>query len=197
MAYNVGFADRARASPPGRFTWIDTRATEKPMRLPIALLLLLAAPLYAAESSALINKALDEKFNITIDKPLPEAMAAITAQSGVRLQADPAIWDLLPYGKETRLQAKVESHTPRDALGAMTRKLGLRFELRDEHVELVPMPALRRLGQRASLDELRALDLLSSRPLGMEGNQPTIKQLIETVDLKLAAEKDANLAVEN
>lgn len=169
------------------------------MRSLIAFLTLLLAPIaaHAAESSALINKALDEKFNITIDTSLPEAMTAITAQSGVRLTAEPIVWELLPWGRETRIQAKMEKHTLREGLDAMTRKLGLRFELRDEHVELVPMPALRRLGQRASLDELRALDLLSSRPLGMEGNQPTIKQLIETVDLKLAAEKDANLAVEN
>jgi hypothetical protein len=167
------------------------------MRLLIALITLAVATAssHAAESSALINKALDEKFDITIDKSLPEAMAAITAQSGVRLQADPVIWELLPWGRETRIQAKMQNHTLRAGLDAMTQKLGLRFELRDEHIELVPMPALRRLGQRASPDELRALDLLATRPLGLEGNQPTIKQLIEAVDLKLATEKD--LAVEN
>ena len=62
----------------------------------------------AQESSALINKALDDQFNLTIDATLPNAMEIITKNTGVPMREDPAIWDLLPWGRETKIQAKFE-----------------------------------------------------------------------------------------
>jgi hypothetical protein len=157
----------------------------------------LVHPATAQESSALINKALDEQFNVTIDATLPNAMEIITRNTGVPLREDPAIWDLLPWGRETKIQARFENVTLREALRIITRTLGLRMVLRDEYVEIQPAPALKRLAQRASRDELMALDVLSSRPLNLGEDHPTLARLLEAVDLKLAAEKDVQLAVEN
>ncbi len=165
--------------------------------LPVIAVLACSAAGFAQETSALINKALDEPVKLNIDNTLPQALDAITKQTGVRFHEDPAVWDLLPWGRETRIQAKIENATLREALKMMMRKLGLVLVLRDEFVEVQPMAGLRRLGQRASLDELAALDLLATRPLGLETDRPTIKRLLEAIDLKLAAEKDVQVAVEN
>lgn len=151
---------------------------------------------FGAESSALINKALDEQVKLDIDRNLPAAMDQITEQTGVRIKADPIIWDLLPWGRDTKIQARIENVTLRQAMEVMTRKLGLTFALRDEYVEILPMPALRRFAQRASRSELLTLDLLASRQLNLNTTRPSIRQLLEAVDLQLAAEKDVQIAVE-
>lgn len=168
------------------------------MRRAIPLFVLaLAAQAAAQESSALMNKALDEQVRLNIDTTFPQAMQSIAAQTGVRLKEDPVIWDLLPWGRDTKIQARVENVTLREALEIILRKLGLTLVLRDEYVEVLPLPALRRLAQRAGRDELRALDLLASRPLAMDTDRPSLRALLEAIDLKLAAEKDVNIAIEN
>jgi len=157
----------------------------------------LGSAAFGQETSALINKALDEQVKLNLNSTLPDAMDAIWKQYGVRLEADPKVWELLPWGKETNVTAKIENYTLRESLALITRKLGLVFVLREEAVEIQPMPALKRLGQRASVQELRALDLLASTPLNLKMERPTIRQLLETIDLKLAATKDADLGIEN
>lgn len=169
-----------------------------PRLLLLVLMLGIAAlPAFSQESSALINKALDDQFNVTIDATLPNAMEIITQKTGVPMREDPAIWELLPWGRETKIQAKFENVTLRDALKVITRTLGLQMVLRDEYVEIQAVPALKRLAQRASRDELKSLDVLATRQLALGDQQPTLAKLLETIDLKLAAEKDVQLAIEN
>ncbi len=165
----------------------------------LCLLVVVAAASGAAaqDSSALINKALDEKVRLVLDKPLPEAMKIITEQTGVRLKENPVVWELLPWGRDTSIQLKAENVTLREALQLMAGRVGLVMRLRSEYVEFEPSPALARLGQRASRDELRALDILASEPAGLNTTQPTIRQLLEAVDLKLAQVQDISLAIEN
>ncbi|HEV8603983.1 MAG TPA: DUF4974 domain-containing protein [Tepidisphaeraceae bacterium] len=151
----------------------------------------------AQDSSALINKALDEQLKMKLDTTLKGAMDKISEQSGVKIKEDPIIWDLLPWGRDTAVKATFENVTLREALEVITRKLGLTMVLREQAVEIGPMPALKRLGQRSGRDELRALDLLASKQLGLETDHPTIKRLLEAIDLKLAAEKDVQMAIEN
>src|SRR5712671_6681145 len=95
-------------------------------RLPaLALCLLLAAPcaLGAAppgeDSSALNNAALDKMVKLELDTPLPQAMSTIAKITGVHIEADPAVWDLLPWGEQTNINAKIENKTLRDAIGAI------------------------------------------------------------------------------
>lgn len=123
------------------------------------------AALAAQQTSALINEALDKLVKFDLSSSLPEAMKKIAQETGVRLEAAPAVWDLLPYGRQTNITAKLENVTLREALGAITRELGLQFVLRDEAVEIQPMPALSRLGRRATLDELATLRALAATPL--------------------------------
>lgn len=162
----------------------------------LSLICLLAKAVHAQES-ALINKALDEQVKLTLDTTLPQAIKSISDKTGVRIKDDPMIWDLLPWGRDTAVKATFENVTLREALEVITRKLGLTMTLREQAVEIGPMPALKRLGQRSGRDELRALDLLASKPMNLDSDHPTVKHLLEAVDLKLAAEKDVQVAIEN
>jgi len=162
----------------------------------VALLTLVAHAL-ARQTSALINQALDSQFKWQAkDMPLPAAMKEISAKTGVRIEATSQVYDLLPWGDQTTISAQIDNQTLRAALEAMTRKLGLTFVLKDNFVELRPMPALARLGRRANLPELKALDKLASTPLNLPSDQIKVSQLIEAIDQKLL-EMKSDFAIEN
>lgn len=152
-------------------------------------LLCLSLSLTAQDTSALINQALDQPVKMQFDTVLPDAMSTIAKTTGVRIEAEAAVWDLLPWGRQTNINAKIENQTLRQAMDAITRKLGLIYVLKDEAVELQPMPALRRLGRRATIQELQSLDLLSGQSLELKIDRPTVKQLVDAVDARLAAGK--------
>jgi len=157
----------------------------------VAIILLLTAIVLttakATVTSALINKQLDTQQNLKLDTTLPDAMQQIGNQTGVRLEADPAVWDLLPWGEQTDIRANIQNRTLRQGLTAITQKLALEFVLGDESVQLRPIPALRRLGRRATVDELQVLDLMTATPLHLD--HPTFRQIVSAVDDKLAALK--------
>lgn len=167
-------------------------------RLLILLALICSVKSFGQESSALINKALDETVKLDINKPLPEALRVITQQTDVRILVDPAVWDLLPWGMDTLVQLKAENVTLRKGFEMMAHRLGLTAQVRAEAVELTPCAPLARLGQRASKDELKALDLLATqKTANLATNEPTLRQLLEAIDLQLADEKSFSLAIEN
>ncbi len=144
----------------------------------------LASTALSQVSSALINEALDKITPLNLNGTLPQVMSAIGRDTGVRIDASPMVWELLPWGDQTNV-TKIENQTLRESLTAITRKLGLTWTLKDESVELQPMPALARLGRRSTVQELQALDLLASIPLQLATDRPTVRQLIEAVDAKL------------
>lgn len=164
---------------------------------PLLMLIVVVAPTAVAQNtSALINEALDKQVVLDLNGTLPAAMRAIGDKTGVTIEAAPLVWDLLPWGEQTNITAKIEGQTLRDALEAITRKLGLVFVVKEHVVELQPMPALRRLGRRATVRELQALDLLASNPAGLGTEQPTMRQLVERVDKRLE-ELKSPFAIEN
>lgn len=162
----------------------------------IALLTLLTAPALAQNSSALIKAALDKIQPLDLNTTLPVAMKAIGEQTNVRVEASSSVWELLPWGDQTTIAAKIEGKTLGEGLEAIARKLGLIVVLRDEAVELRPMPALARLGRRSNVQELAALDLLASTPANLGSDRPTVRQLLEAVDQKLV-ELKSSFNIEN
>lgn len=162
----------------------------------LAVVLLLAGYALAQNTSALINEALDRIYPLDLSTTLPVAMKAIGEQTGVRIEATAAVWELLPWGDQTTITAKIEGKTLRESLQIIARKLGLVVVLKDEAVELQPMPALARLGRRSTTSELEALDLLASTPANLITNRPTVRQLLEAVDQKLVDLKSP-FAIEN
>src|SRR5882762_1275702 len=141
-------------------------------------------------TSALINQALDKQTKLALNNLLPQAMEIIEKQTGVPMKADPAVWDLLPWGRDTNINATIENQTLREALEAITRKLGLRFEVKNDAVVLEPIPALRRLARRSTVQELGALDALWGTTLDKSGAM-SLKQLLDAIDARLAAVKAA------
>ena len=166
-------------------------------RLAALLVVLIPTFVLAQNSSALINEELDKIVTLDIPKQtLPQAIQTITEKTAVRIDVAPQVYDLLPWGEQTTINAKFDNQTLRSDLAAITRKLGLTFELKDFSVELQPLPALKRLGRRATVDELAVLDLLARTPLEPQGDRPSVKQLLATVDSKLEAAKSP-FAIEN
>ena len=163
------------------------------MRHLIALLAALAlfrtATHAAPDSSALINEALDQPVVLELNTVLPKAVAIVADKTGVKVDVNPAVWDLLPWGEQTNINVTFDKQTLRAGLEAVATRLGLQMVVKGQAVELQPMPALRRLGRRATDKEIDALYLLSTTPLD---NLPagakervTVDQLVEAVDAKL------------
>jgi hypothetical protein len=162
------------------------------MRTPIAIVTLLSLSGVTARASVtaeLIAKALDSQQNLDLNAVLPDAMQQIATATGVRLEADPAVWDLLPWGEQTNITAKLRNHTLREDLSAVTRTLGLTFAQTDEAVELRPLPPLRRLGRRATVDELGVLATMSATPVGLQVDRPTVREVLAAVDGRLREAK--------
>ena len=153
----------------------------------LTLLILLAAFQSAAaqDSTALINEALDKPVEVELKTTLPNALKEIKNKTGVPIELAPGVLDLLPWGDQTNLNVKIANQTLRQAIAAIARSLGLTYVLTPESVELRPMPALQRLGRRATVDELKVLDLLASNPLKLDNTRPTFPQLLEAIDKQL------------
>jgi hypothetical protein len=140
------------------------------------------------QTSAKINQQLDAPIKLTFDALLPQAMEQITNQTGVPVKAAPQVWELLPWGRDTNIKAKIENQTLREAMDAMTRKLGLKWEVRNDEIVIEPMRPLQRLARRSTVQELGCLDALMGRDLDRSGTF-TVKELLDAVDAKLAADK--------
>jgi hypothetical protein len=139
----------------------------------VALLALAFSPALcrAQNSAALINEALDKQVELDLHDNLPGALRAIESKTGVPFKVDPAVYELLPWGENTDITVvKIKNQTLRQALTAITRKLGLTFSLGDEAVIIEPLPALRRCPRRATVQELRELDYLASTPMPPAGD---------------------------
>jgi hypothetical protein len=145
-------------------------------------LVLSPAPSRAQTSAALINEALDKQVELDVRETLPGALRVIESKTGVPFKVDPAVYELLPWGENTDINiVKIKNQTLRQALTAITRKLGLTFSLGDEAVIIEPLPALRRSPRRLLVQELRALDYLASTPMPAV-TDTKVKTILDAID---------------
>src|SRR4051812_11988981 len=101
----------------------------------LALLIVVVAPVVVAgapSSSAMLNEALDKQVDLQLNGSLPDAMLAIEKKTFVPMRAEAGVWELLPWGEQTSVTATIKNQTLRQALGALTQKLGLTFILGEE-----------------------------------------------------------------
>lgn len=168
---------------------MNCREAVRLMVLGMAMVAVAPSGAMSQDTSSLMNQSLDQPVKVQFDTVLPEAMTQITRITGVRVEAEAAVWELLPWGQQTNIQAKIENQTLRQAMDAITRKLALTYVMRDDVLQLQPAPALRRVGRRATIQELQALDVLTAQSLGLAQDRVTVKQLVDAVDQKLAAAK--------
>jgi hypothetical protein len=137
-------------------------------------------------SSALIGRALDTQMvEFSARGGLLEVMKSIENQTGVRIEAEPSVWEALPWGQDTTIGIHVKNTTVRQTLDVLARRLGLTYRLAEEAIVLEPSPALLRLGRRATLDEVHTLDLLAITLLQMPTESPTIGEMLGAVDARL------------
>src|SRR6185312_12801060 len=147
-------------------------------------------------TSALINRELDKTVSVKLDGVLPDVLRTIYDQTGVRIEATDQAYNLLPWGEQTNIRATVENQTLRNALQAIDRKLGLIYELGQYQVWLKPMPALARLGRRATLSEIQSLELTRLTLLTVSQDRMTVQQLLDAIDKELAKVKHRSVALE-
>lgn len=160
--------------------------------LPLLLMSLsLATPVRAQSSSALINEAMDKQVNLDVDATLPQVLKSIEDKTGVPLRANASAYEMLPWGDQTKLTAKITNQTLRQALTAITAKLGLRFIVGDQAVELEPIPALTRVARRVTVDELAALDMLASLPYPDTKTLVPVEKVMTDLDAALAKSKSS------
>jgi hypothetical protein len=134
-------------------------------------------------SSALISEQLDQLIKLDLNKtPLPQVLKTIEAQTDVPIRVTDDVYDILPWGKQTPITASLENLKLREALDAIGSKLGLQFDLREEYVECSPQAPLRRLGRRATLEELRTLDLVKTRVMSRSAASLTLAELAKAID---------------
>lgn len=154
----------------------------------VLILALFALTARADDSSALISEALDKPVTLEVDGVLPQVVKKITDETAVPIEVPQRVYDLLPWGEQTNIQATIKGQTLRQALTALTHKLGLTWELTPQAVKITPRQPLDRLGRRATIQELELLDLLESTPLGSAPTDAlnTPRRVVTAIDQKLA-----------
>lgn len=150
--------------------------------LSFLVILALCGFVQAQSSSALIHEALDKIVDLDLDATLPQALKKIEDKTGVPIRVTRQTYDMLPWGEQTKLTAKISQQTLRNSLSAITQKMGLRFTVTDQEVLIEPLPALTRLAERAKADELKMIDLLASTPYPQAGRDQTLSEIAETLD---------------
>ena len=84
----------------------------------------------AQDTSSRISQTLDQPVKMQLDGVLPDVMANIGRSTGVRIEAEQAVWDLLPWGQQTNISAKIENQSLRQAMDVISRKLALTYVLK-------------------------------------------------------------------
>ena len=126
----------------------------------------------APDTKALIAKALTEPTQITLENiRLVDAISKITEQTGVRIVMTPEAMRFVPQGPETVIEKVNISNVPlREGLDRLFRPLGMKFELADDHVHIVPKDALLCLGRAPTWTELETLSQLSATQPGVKSS---------------------------
>jgi hypothetical protein len=158
----------------------------------VAVLTLVAPrPAFAQSTAALINEELDRPARLELAGPLDKVVQQIVDTTGLPLRLREDVADVLPYGRATPIRAKIENLSLRQALGAITGKLGLTFSVEGEQVLIYPMPALLRLDRAAGVNELNTLDVLRGTNLDLGNDaasrRTSYRELLVLIDKRLQA----------
>lgn len=138
-------------------------------------------------TSALIGEQLEKPITLDLQNAtLPQALERIETDTGIPLRVPAETWNVLPWGRQTPISAEIKNAPLRNALGEILGKLGLQFVVKDESIDIVPLPPLARLGKRATIEELRTIDLLRMQDSSDPERSLTTAEVINLVDQMLA-----------
>lgn len=110
--------------------------------------------------SAEVARALDRRLEqVSIQgEAIPEALAQLGREVGIRISIDGESADLLPWGAQTRLKAvTIEQASLREVLPQVLDALGMTYTIEDDGVLVVASEPLRRMNRRATWDDLKLL----------------------------------------
>ncbi len=141
----------------------------------------------APNTRALIGKALTEPTQITLENiRLVDAICKITEQTGVRIVMTPDAMRFVPQGPETIIEKVNIQNVPlREGLDRLFRPLGMKFELEEDHVRIVPKDALLCLGRAPTWTELETLGELSAMQPGLKSND--LEKLQDRIQFQVPA----------
>ncbi len=117
-------------------------------------------PVAATSADAAVAQALDQKIeslNVN-DMAVGDALADIGRQTALKISADEASLELLPWGAQTRLAKVTVSHASlREILPQVLAPLGMTYDIRDGGVFVFATDPLKRMNRRANWDDLKLL----------------------------------------
>jgi hypothetical protein len=133
-----------------------------------------AADLTPGGAEVALQRALDQPFNLVLDKvEIADAFRQIAATAKISLNVDSACYDCLPYGATTRVSADFRNSKLRDAIEQVLITLALQQTVSGASVIIRPSAPLLHLGRRAQLEELKLLQDLRSNDLApIQGDAP-------------------------
>lgn len=138
----------------------------------INMLLFLIAwiPVEGQVSRALTEQALGETTRITLEKvKLVDALPIITAQTGVKITMTPDVVDLVPDGRNLVIDKVEIAGIPLgQGLENLFGPLGMRFEVADDGIRVVPKDAIVCLGRAPTWGELDVLKWVTGLRPGVE-----------------------------
>jgi hypothetical protein len=114
-----------------------------------------------------VEAALDRKLaRLAISgKEIPEALAEIGGEAGVKIAIDDAAAELLPWGKETKLAAVTISNASlREALPQILTPLGMSYVVSEGRILVVATDPLKRINRRATWEDLKLLRWCQETP---------------------------------
>jgi hypothetical protein len=139
-----------------------------------------------SKDRAQVQQALDRPVELDVtDVPLADALARISAASRVTISISPQTLALLPYGDRTKVSARLHNVSLRAGLTELTSGIGLRFEVRDKGIEVVPSDPLMRLGTTSSWETLTLLSELKSTDFA--ANQSSLERWQSRMQFRVPA----------
>ena len=137
----------------------------------------------AQDGQGAVMRALDESFSIQIDdKPIAEALDAVSDKTGLVIELGDNVLAHLPHGEETRVRIKAREVKLRDALSAMLDPMSLRWSVRGMGVVVTPSAELLRINRRPTFTEVGILHRLAR--VTLKPGRPAIEQLREVTGVK-------------
>ena len=142
----------------------------------------------AQDFETLVEQALDAPVELNVQElALTKAFEQIAEQTGVSVRISDDVLALLPYGANTKVNAEMRGISLRQGLDELTGALGLCFVVIDRGLEVLPRPALQRIGRRATWSELDLLNQLahtnvSADPAALDRLEQQIQFRIEGVN---------------
>ncbi len=114
------------------------------------------------DMAALVEEALDQTNDFeVVDKPLSAAFLLVAEQTGVAIHVSAATLALLPDGPGTRMTARMKDNPLRDGIDQLLKPLGMCYRVAGDGLHVEPSAPLRRIGRRATWNELKTLQRLA------------------------------------